>query len=1121
MKHNSYSIKSHLWDSPTTMIRCMFWFVRVMAIALLAILSPLIASAAGPVVQLLWSVQPGSATIGSPFGQQPTLVTADAAGNPSTIGLASSVSVTVDTFPAGGLNGGARTVDIGTAASNGVVAFNNLEIDSAGGYSLSATTGNGTNEVFSPTNGIPTCQLWVDASDSSTMTVTANNNLTFWADKSGTGNDATNVTAGSIANTPYTNINANLASFAAGNRQVVSFNGTNRLNINLTRITNSTYSIIAMVQIQTATPNNDYYIGTPFNNTDRTLHIGWAAGGTQYKFAQYADDLTVANPAAGPLVVSHIHASGTKKIFFNGASGGANNSGQNNLGVVLQGNLGQGNGGNFHGDIAEIIVYRTNLTDLQRVSVENYLANKWLGQLSGNSATASFFVSGGSTPKGISITQQPTDTTAGVNISPSVVATVTNSSGVGIANLTVFVSLLNGSGTLNGTLSQVTDVSGHATFTDLNLTVAGQKQLIFTIPGVVTNTSSAFNIIAAAAAQLGVQTKPSTIGTAGVVLGTQPVVAVEDAFGNVVSNVTDVITVSQTAGGNLSQTAGNSVQVTAVSGTAAFSGLYVTNAGTSTLTFTDAVLALTTNSASIVISPNVPSSVTVQQQPSSTAQVGVVLGIQPIVSVQDVYGNAVPNGTSVMASAGPTALLGDVTETTTGGVATYATLMLTNVGNVTLTFTAGSVLTTSTVISVGVGPVSTVIWTTQPGSAAVGSPFAQQPVLRTADAGGNITSNGLGATNWVVVHLISGSGLVGNSLTYNIGTSGSNGVIAFQNLQINTPGTNNILSADFIGDNTVPTNTIPNCIAWLDAYDNSTLTSVGTNLTVWADKSGTGNNATNSGNYPSTNLNTFLPLLAYGGQHTVSFLGSNWLNVDLSSLANNLNGYTVIAVDVADFATSTYGKYFFGSSFNGADATLHDGYSSPNSFKFAQYSDDLNWTAPANFTSSTPRLWTSRLDGSAFQNIFLNGVLQASRVANAPPGNIINGSIGRGNGANYTGDLAEILVYNRGLSDSERIMVEQYLTQKWLSNSRGFTTPFTVVENLPATLAITPGPTGNVTLKLTGTPGFQYRILATSTLTQPFSSWQGVATNTLDGSGTWQLIVTNNVPYRFYRAVTP
>ncbi|HEX7654723.1 MAG TPA: hypothetical protein VF607_14535, partial [Verrucomicrobiae bacterium] len=188
--------------------------------------APWLAQAVGPAVQLVWTSQPGSAHIGSPFGQQPTLVTADANGQPSTIGLAASVSVTVDTVPTGLLNGGPRTIDLGTAAANGSYTFSGLEIDTAGGYALTALAGNGTNAVVSPTNGLPTCQLWLDASDLNTLSVTANSSLTNWLDKSGTGNNAVGITAGSTANAPFMGTNADLSAFAFGGRHVVSFYGT-------------------------------------------------------------------------------------------------------------------------------------------------------------------------------------------------------------------------------------------------------------------------------------------------------------------------------------------------------------------------------------------------------------------------------------------------------------------------------------------------------------------------------------------------------------------------------------------------------------------------------------------------------------------------------------------------------------------------------------------------------------------------------------------------------------------------------------------------------------------------------------------------------------------------------
>jgi hypothetical protein len=1113
MQANPKSHKPVAWEKVNaTVLSCKARFFVIIILSMVVL--PMVASAVGPAVQLLWSTQPGSANCGAPFGQQPVLITADAQGNPSTLNLPSSVPVTIDTVPSGGLHGGARSLDIGTSAANGTITFTDLQIDSAGGYSLTALAGNGTNAVFSPTNGIAGCQMWLDASDLATQLLNTNNQVRIWMDKSGTLNDATNVNANGVNNTPYTNINANLSPLGYGAQRTVSFYGTNRLNIDLTRITNSTFSIVSVTMLNpTVTPNNDYFIGTPFNNVDNTLHIGYR-NTAQYTFAMYADDLNVATPGAIPLITSHIHSPGAKQLYFNGAFAG--NGGSANLGVVLQGNIGRGNGGNYHGDISEMIVYNTNLTEVQRVGLENYLANKWFGQFSAGQASASFFVNCGFVPQGIRFSQQPTDTTAGVNISPAVAVTVTNSAGSGVPGLTVFISLRNGAGTLNGTLSQVTDGSGVATFSDLNLTVAGQKQLRAVIPGVLTNDSSAFNIVAAAPSQLARITNPSGSATAGVAFAVQPVIAVQDQYGNVVSNATDTITVSQTAGGTISQTAGNSIGVAAVAGTATFSGLYITNTGTSTLTFTDSTLSLSTNSPNITVVASAPATLAIQQQPSSTAQVGVPLDTQPIVSAADAYGNPVANGTVISVSASSGNVSGQANIATTGGTATYSGLSLTNLGTITLTFTAGSTSTNSTAITVTAGPAVTVIWTTQPGSALAGSPLSQQPVLKTADAGGNITTLGLGPTNLVVVHLISGSGLVGEPLTYNIGTDGSNGVITFHNLQVNNPGASNVLAADFLGS-VDPTNNIPNCVLWLDAYDANTITLDGsTNVVAWADKSGTGNNATNTANYPSTNLNTAIPVNAYGGQHAVSFFGNNWLNISLDSLTGSLSGYTIFVVDVVGNITGN--NYFLGSDFNNVDATLHFGYRNANTFTSSQYADDLNWTAPANFSPATPRLWMTRIDASASRQIFLNGVQRANNGVSLV-GPLTNSTVGRGNGGLYAGDLSEVIIYNRGLDDTERATVEQYLNHKWFSNSRGLSVPFTV-SGLAPTLSIARNGT-NVALTVSGVPGQTYRVLASPTLALPMASWSPIGTNTLPGSGLWQLNDVINPPTQFYRAVTP
>lgn len=94
----------------------------------------------GTASQLLWTTQPDLATNGTPFGRQPVLQTADAAGNFSTNGLPASLTITVTESAGNGPLLGATNIDLGTAAGKGVMNFANLQINSAGaGVQLTAT----------------------------------------------------------------------------------------------------------------------------------------------------------------------------------------------------------------------------------------------------------------------------------------------------------------------------------------------------------------------------------------------------------------------------------------------------------------------------------------------------------------------------------------------------------------------------------------------------------------------------------------------------------------------------------------------------------------------------------------------------------------------------------------------------------------------------------------------------------------------------------------------------------------------------------------------------------------------------------------------------------------------
>ena len=93
----------------------------------------------GAVARLAVTVQPGSASAGSAFGQQPVVVAQDSFGNPSTVGLPASLNVIVTLTTGTGPLQGTTTLDIGTGAGNGTVSFSGLRIDAAGTKQLTVS----------------------------------------------------------------------------------------------------------------------------------------------------------------------------------------------------------------------------------------------------------------------------------------------------------------------------------------------------------------------------------------------------------------------------------------------------------------------------------------------------------------------------------------------------------------------------------------------------------------------------------------------------------------------------------------------------------------------------------------------------------------------------------------------------------------------------------------------------------------------------------------------------------------------------------------------------------------------------------------------------------------------
>ena len=135
-----------------------------------------------------------------------------------------------------------------------------------------------------------------------------------------------------------------------------------------------------------------------------------------------------------------------------------------------------------------------------------------------------------------------------------------------------------------------------------------------------------------------ISTQPSPTATAGVAFSTQPVVYVEDQYGNLETgdNTTQVTAASLPGGSGPLQ---GTTTVTVSGGIATFTNLADDKAETITLQFTSSPVLTAATSSNVVISPAAASQLAIETQPSPTATAGVAFSTQPVVYVEDQYGN--------------------------------------------------------------------------------------------------------------------------------------------------------------------------------------------------------------------------------------------------------------------------------------------------------------------------------------------------------------------------------------------------------------------------------------------------------------------------------------------------
>lgn len=198
---------------------------------------------------------------------------------------------------------------------------------------------------------------------------------------------------------------------------------------------------------------------------------------------------------------------------------------------------------------------------------------------------------------------------------------------------------------------------------------------------------------------------------------------------------------------------------------------------------------------------------------------------------------------------------------------------------------------------------------------------------------------------------------------------------------------------------------ISNCALWLDAADPPVFTfSSGSNVSVWRDKSGSNNNATTISGTPTYSSNR------------VTFSASR-MDTALSSSVNTETGFVVL-------------------NMSGAGENTVIGASAPG-FRSIQISENIIYTLKRdvvvyvqslnNLPANTTTLLSYDFSSALWMNGSPNGTGSAASFDAGGTTRIANDS----RGFAYSGEVMEIVIYQRILTRLERQLVEGYLAEKW------------------------------------------------------------------------------------------
>ncbi|HWD90832.1 MAG TPA: hypothetical protein VG938_00655 [Verrucomicrobiae bacterium] len=225
-------------------------------------------------------------------------------------------------------------------------------------------------------------------------------------------------------------------------------------------------------------------------------------------------------------------------------------------------------------------------------------------------------------------------------------------------------------------------------------------------------------------------------------------------------------------------------------------------------------------------------------------------------------------------------------------------------------------------------------------------------------------------------------------------------------------------------------------LLWLSADSGVTVSAGTSNVTVWADKSPLGNNATTSFGTPQLGSKAF----PNGNFPVIGFSGGSGFAVDNP---RQFDLQTVSIYVVADVNSAVASECFV-AHWNGFALGISDGVG--GRVKWVTYNgsplgvNSMEPASGADMSNGVPYLVTGTFEQNVEKSVYVNGLLASTATANLGsityPGNpnMDIGMLFSTGGQNLVGHIAEILVYSSA-SAAQRSAVENYLNAKYFLKS--------------------------------------------------------------------------------------